>query len=471
MPELVEHEPIDEVARRAVVALQREISTRPLPEPSLRTPRRWVAPVVALAAVAVVVIGLIAVGTNRNDPVGNDPSDPRWILTDLPEGWSAVHASEPSERTLTDQQGLLRWVLYATDAAPLGPVVAIVPDQFTDMAEPSSLRHTEIGGRQAVVGQSHFPGVMWLDVELTANHWVGMTGAGVDEAGMLAIGAHLTIDNVGLPILDDPATVGLTFVGAGDPSEVAVLRSDAIGTATSTYRSPAGEEWTLSVGPASDLGRAWAGLFGATSVDGGEMFASNRSIFWERDKLAFRLEVTTADNPDQSAMIRAARSVRQATSKEWARLLGGDTASVSVDTTAAATETSISDGLTGSWTDVHVNTTVVTLDEFSYRLTFRGPDGSISTTDVKFLGRELDCGPLSIGLSGGATSGGGTVCVVADPQAVSTAVELRIYGNNGIRYIVDMQTINDVTFGVYHLDGVDTPRFDVVNEDGTIEPF
>ena len=86
MPELIEHEPIDEVAGRAVVALRRAASTRPLPELSLRGPRRWLAPIVAFAAVAVVVIGLIAVGTNRNDPVGNDPNEPRWILTDLPEG-------------------------------------------------------------------------------------------------------------------------------------------------------------------------------------------------------------------------------------------------------------------------------------------------------------------------------------------------------------------------------------------------
>ncbi len=471
MPELIEHEPIDEVAGRAVAALRRAASTRPLPELSLRGPRRWPTPIVALAAVAVVVIGLIAVGTNRNDPVGNDPNEPRWILTDLPEGWSAVHATEPSERTLTDQQGLLRWVVYATDAAPLGPVVAIVPDQFTDMAEPSTLRHTEVDGRQAVVGQSHFPGVMWLDVELTAGHWVGMTGAGVDEAGMLAIGARLTIDNVGLPILADPTTFGLTLVGAGDPSEVAVLRSDAIGTATSTYRSAAGEEWTLSVGPATDLGRAWAGLFGATSLDGGEMFASNRSIFWEQGKLAFRLEVTTADNPDLPAMLRAARSARQATSKEWADLVHGNAASVTVDTTAAVTETSISDAPSGPWTDVHLNTSVVKLNQFTYRLTSTGRDGSTSTTEVKFLGRELNCGPLSTGLSGGATSGGGTVCVVADPQAVSRPAELRIYADDGIRYILDMQSVDEVTFGVYHLDGLDTPRFDVVNEDGTIEPL
>ena len=470
MPELMEHESIDEIASRAVAVLRRDVASRPLPELSLRTPRRWVAPV-ALAAVAVVVIGLIAVGTNRNEPVGNDPSDPRWILTDLPEGWSAVYATEPSERTLTYQQGLLRWVLYATAAAPLGPVVAIVPDQFTDMAEPSTLRHTEIEGRPAVVGQSHFPGVTWLDVELTVGHWVGMTGAGVDEAGMLAIGAHLTSDATGLPILADPASVGLAYVGAGDPSQVAVLRSDAIGTATSTYRSAAGEEWTLSVGPATDLGRAWAGLFGATSLDDGEMFAINGPIFWELGVLAFRLEVTTADNPDQPAMVRAARSARRATSKEWADLAGGDIASVSVDTTAAATETSIADEPNGSFTDVQVKTSVTKVDDFTSRMTFTLPDGASSTIDVQFLGRELDCGTISTGLSGGATSGGGTVCVVADPQAVSRAAQLRIYGNDGIRYIVDTQTVNDFTFAVYHLDGMDTPRFDVVNEDGTIEPF
>ena len=133
------------------------------------------------------------------------------------------------------------------------------------------------------------------------------------------------------------------------------------------------------------------------------MFASNRSIFWEQGKLAFRLEITTADNPDLPAMLRAARSARQATSKEWADLVHGNAASVTVDTTAAVTETSISDAPSGPWTDVHLNTSVVKLNQFTYRLTSTGRDGSTSTTEVKFLGRELNCGPLSTGLSGGAT--------------------------------------------------------------------
>jgi hypothetical protein len=60
---------------------------------------------------------------------------------------------------------------------------------------------------------------------------------------------------------------------------------------------------------------------------------------------------------------------------------------------------------------------------------------------------------------------------VAPSDAVSKAAELRIYAPGGIRYVVDTQTIDGVTFGVYGLDGVDNPRFDVVDEDGTIERF
>ena len=127
-------------------------------------------------------------------------------------GWSAVHATEPPNESRTHQQGLLALGRVRNRCCSARPRRRTVPDQFTDMAEPSTLRHTEVDGRQAVVGQSHFPGVMWLDVELTAGHWVGMTGAGVDEAGMLAIGARLTIDNVGLPILADPTTFGLTLL-------------------------------------------------------------------------------------------------------------------------------------------------------------------------------------------------------------------------------------------------------------------
>jgi hypothetical protein len=472
MSELMEHESIDDVAGRAVAALRREVAARSLPELNLRTRRRWVAPVVALAALAVVVIGLIAIGANRNDSsIGNDPNDPRWIVTDLPDGMAAVSAEDASGQTATYQRLLLRWAIYATNAAPLGPVVAIVPDQFSDMADPASVRHIEVQGRPAVVGQSHFPGVMWLDIELTTDHWVGMTGAGVDEAAMLAIGAQLTSDAAGLPILSDPASVGLTFVGAGDPSDLAVLRSDALGTTTSTYRSAEGEEWTLSVGPATDVGRAWAGMFGATSVNGDGMFAVTNAIFWEQGELAFRLETSAGGRSDQAAMVRAARSVRPASGVEWSELVAGARNSQIVGSAEAVSETSISNEPPGSWTDVHVHTSVAKLDAFHYLLTFTLPNGSTSTAEVQLVGRSLDCGPMLTGISGGVTSGGGTVCLVADPNAVEEAAQLRIYGSNGLRYIVDTQTIEGVTFAVFHIDGTDTPRFDVVDEDGTIEPF
>jgi hypothetical protein len=125
----------------------------------------------------------------------------------------------------------------------------------------------------------------------------------------------------------------------------------------------------------------------------------------------------------------------------------------------------------GSWTDVQVQTSVATLDDFHYRLTFTLPDGSTSTAEVQLVGRSLDRGTMLTGISGGASSGGGTVCLVADPNAIARAVELRVYSGDGLRYVVDTQTIEGVTFAVFHIDGADTPRFDVVDEDGTVEPF
>jgi hypothetical protein len=74
MPEVMEHEPLDERARRAVTQLRGDVATRPLPELRLRPRRRWLAPALALSTVTVVVAGLVAIGTNRNDASGRRPT-------------------------------------------------------------------------------------------------------------------------------------------------------------------------------------------------------------------------------------------------------------------------------------------------------------------------------------------------------------------------------------------------------------
>ena len=477
MTDVIEREPIDDRARRAVARLRADAAIRPLPVLPLRSPRRWFVPVLAAATLVAVILGLIAIGSNRSDrSVGNDPSDPRWILTDLPEGMSLRSVSGPNPAAVSRSYPL-RWVLYSSSQAPAGPIVAVVPDEFTDLADPTTVQHVQVDGKQAVVARTRFLGQRWIDVELSPGHWVGITTVGLDNTALLAAGAQLALGSDGLPMLAQPESLGLTFVGIGDPFAAGAVASDSARTANSLYRSADGREWwSLSVGPSSDQAWAWWGLLGARPVGDGKMFVldqpqSGPVIVWERDGLAFRLELSITHQAGDAVMIRAAESARSATEQEWAAALQQSQDGQPADTVLATTETTMANEPEGSWTDVHVETSVTKLDDFDYRLTFTLPDGTTSTLDVQFLGRSMDCGTLSTAISGGGAAGRGTVCMVANPEAQSAPVALRIYGLDGVRYLLDVQTINGVTFGVYHIDGVDTPRAEIVHSDGTIEPF
>jgi hypothetical protein len=459
MSDVMDREPIDEVAKRAVAQLRRDAVARPLPELRLRRHRHWMAPALAIATVVVIITGLVAIGTNRNEAVG-DPNDSRWILGDLPAGWTATSAVEMSPGDVSAPE--FDWSVYATHQMPLGPIVAIAPESFTDLADPDTIRFTSVDGNAAVIGSSRFPGVLWLDIEVEPGHWVGMTGRGVDEASLLQVGAQLAVSAGERPAFKDPIPLGLTGVGNSN--------LDAVVTARSTYNSPDGQEWWLSVGPASDLSRAIAGMFGATELPQEKMFqlgslGPSKSVYWERGNLAFRLEAATINAPDDAAMLRAARSARPATDDEWARLVSAELS------TPAVAETSIVPDLTGKWTDVQIATKVVKISESIFRLDFPFPDDSASTTTVRFLGRSLDCGGVTALLSGGGGSGLGTVCIVKSSIDPARPMKLRVYGDHGERYIVDFQTLRGVTLAVFHLNGLVSPSADIVYSDGTISPI
>ena len=188
MSELMEQGSIDDVAGRAVAGLRREVSARSLPELRLRTPRWWFAPVVALAVVAVIVVGLIAVGTNRNESVGNDPATLRWLLRDLPSDWRVRtvfdSTTAPALRALPD---LLLPNVYATDAEPLGPFLTVQgttdTTQSIDIGSYSgdvlSYEEFELDGKRAAFA-TLANGGRGLYVEINSA-WVYMSSRGLSD--------------------------------------------------------------------------------------------------------------------------------------------------------------------------------------------------------------------------------------------------------------------------------------------------
>lgn len=138
--------------------------------------------------------------------------------------------------------------------------------------------------------------------------------------------------------------------------------------------------------------------------------------------------------------------------------------------TAAPIVTATPPAADGQWTDMHVDTTVTKVDEFTYQLSFAMPDGQASTVKVELVGRSVRCdGGATISRVGGMeTSPDGSVCSVSSPPAAVPTM-YRIYGKDGVRYILEPQVLDGVTIINYHSVGGDTQAGDVVMSDGTVQ--
>jgi hypothetical protein len=404
------------------------------------------------------------------------------VLGDLPVGWSLIGVNEPQGLTGGDVDRPLSFLFYATDQNPQGPIVAIVLENFAS-GQSGPVRHLQIDGRSAVLARSDFFAAPWLQVELEAGKWVTLQSQGMTDEALIEAGRHLQRDARGKPILSDPAALGLTASGSGSLFDFG-NDSGALAATNSTYRSASGVEWNLSVRVRTDFIRTFAGMRGAEPVGAPNMYRIGRSrslqtLYWERGDLAFELSSAsgTDDSVGVDALVRTAKSVQRVRGTEWARLLSlpgsGGTPGITSPATATTepVETTVDGHAGGGWTDVAVTTEVDRIDEFNYHLTFTTPDHTTSTADVELVGGALRCADsLEASLDGTSfSSGQGWVCRVASPSA-DRPVRARIYGVNHRRYLVDAQTINDVTFFVYHVDGIDSPNVDLVNQDGTIQP-
>ena len=166
--------------------------------------RRWVAPVVALAAVAVVVVGLIAIGTNRNESVGNDPARLRWLLRDVPSGWRATtvfdSTTAPARRALPNP---FVTNVYATDAEPLGPSLTVQgttdTTQSIDIGSYSgdvlSYEEFDLDGKRAAFATLPNGG-RGLYVEINSA-WVYMSSRGLSDEVLRGLARTLTPDAAG----------------------------------------------------------------------------------------------------------------------------------------------------------------------------------------------------------------------------------------------------------------------------------
>ena len=367
-----------QVSHRSVdVPWRAETAPRPLAELRPRARRRWLAPVVALTAIAVVVVGLIVVGTNRNESVGNNPARWRWLLRDVPSGWktTTVFDSTTDAPLGTSTDGFER-NMYATDAEPLGPVLIVEsttdPNQATDIGAllfPNALGYEEleIDGRRAALATLP-DNAKGLYVEINSA-WVSIWSRGVSDEAVRGLGRTLTANAAGrydvaaLALPDGMHKIDMAALQNRDYVLIDYAPSNNDGT--SMY---------LSIAPAAatPLGRGeFVYEFKAVSVDGFSGFlgsrptgdattpTTDRLLLWRRDGLDFLL---SGRGVTSEQMLAAATSASPASPDEWAHLLDqGNAASndtIATGTAPPATPVDTEPALVGAPRDLAITVTV-----------------------------------------------------------------------------------------------------------------
>ena len=468
MSELMKSESIDEVAGRAVATLRREASLRPLPELSPRTQRRWVAPVVALAVVAVVVVGLIAVGTNRNEPVGNNPARLRWLLRDLPSGWKPTSvfdtATAPARRVLPNPFVMN---VYATDAEPLGPSFTVQGTTDTTQSielgsysgDVLSYEEFDLDGKRAAFATLPSGG-RGLYIEINSA-WVYMSSRGLSDEVLRGLARTLTPDPAGrYDVAGSALPEGMhKVVSANDPPR------DGVSISYSPPDNGLGS-LELAIRPASPtlLGRGsigydfkavtagdFSGYLGSLTSDNATPPTTAWLALWRRDGLEFWL---SGHGVSSDQVINAAASASRASPVEWARLVGsqinGPDATVAAGTSPPEVPTDTEPPFVGEPRDFDIAVTVDDVSPNEQRWSGVLPTGESWSAKITRVYDRMDirysiAGDVAAELFGEriAPSAGNQV-TCCSPLAITkdpNAVALRVLRSNGERYTIPLHEL------------------------------
>ena len=323
--------------RRVDISWRAETAPRPLAALRPRTRRRWVAPVVALAAISVVVVGLIVIGTNRNESVGNDPARLHWLLRVVPSGWkpTSVFDSTTDPPRESSSDGFVR-NFYATDAEPLGPSLIVEsstdPSQSTDIGSigsPNALSYEEFdldGKRAAFAMLPDTAKGLYVEINST---WVYLWSRGLSDDVLRRLAGTLTADATG-----HYDVAGSALPGGMHKVELATIQHSDFVSIDYAPSGGDGSGMSFVIGPAAPtpIGRAamgweykavsagdFSGFLGSLTTENAAPLTTEWLVLWRRDGLDFALS-GQGESSDQ--ILNAAASATQATPDEWARLLG-----------------------------------------------------------------------------------------------------------------------------------------------------
>jgi len=433
----------------------------------VRPTRRW-APLVAAAAAVALVVGAIAIYRVReNDTTSAITPSTKQVATDLPDGWSLVKAVGPGTQTF---EGMPpgRMNIYATEAAPLGPVVGISTEPMRGGERVDATTVTLPDGRRAILSD-YAAGLRWADVEVTSGTWVSMQARGLDDPTILTLASSITLTGDQMPAFAT-AAAGLSLVGASEyylqpfwtnPDSAPASLPQA--TTVTRYAPTTGSDSIdVTTFVPTALTRAALGLWADVSATEGGVIGQvprqdgSTGFYAERDGFAFYATGPTAMIDEIRALVASLAPVSDA---EWQRLVGDGspqttetiaTANSAVPETTSVDTTAAPPPSAATTVDISaVAAPTATPGEFTVVLT--APDGSTTTFTVRYLGRtitamadpafggglssDIDVAPRSSGAS--ITNGGGFGFVTANVPATSDAVWMSVVAD-GVRYRIEL---------------------------------
>jgi hypothetical protein len=464
MVDVMDRGSIDAIAHRAVSAAQRTADARALPE--LRTtPRRWRTPAIAIATVAVIIVGLTVIVDQRSEPVAETPASLEWLLRDVPNGWRPVLTRDPSSPPLKIESQPFSPNVYATDSSPLGPNLAVYGSTDADFGvtpgafSANALGYTEFdldGRRAAFVDLRDGDRGLYVEID---GAWAYLAATDVSDDDLLALARSIGPDLTGRFDID-PATL------TNGMRKISPLPDPLPAFASIDYQPPAGSDGLMQF----SVGRNTPGFYGRSSVgyrfeeiavgDSTGYIAgdwvdneADRSwiVLWQNDGLDFALYAT--DFTREQA-VAAARSASPATEAEWAQL--ADSADVApsdtvVTGTAPPQILDVEPVDTVEPRDVDITVSVTNPSDNEQRWTGTLPTGEIWTAVVLRVFDRIETritidGVLTETSSGSplpkATDSSEVTC--CSPQAITTnpdAASLRVLRPNGDRYTIPLQSL------------------------------
>ena len=349
---------------RALMARVEEM-TPPSPEfESLRTRTSvtrtthlpWARTLIAVAATIVLITGLVVIQARRGDvsPTSQRRLTTHAVATVLPDGWEAKGALEGGDLG-PDPSKVNPLQVFATTAAPAGPVVGLLYSGANTMADAATQRNVMLAdGRRAAIGESLLGNGRSLDIEASPGTWIGLLANNVSDADLLAIGSRVRVAPDGNGSIIGPLPDDLVPVGSSDllgGVQTSDFTADRLPSgATMTGYGPIGEAFdtTIIAFTPTLLDRALLGIVGeitAMRSVGAPLspidainFGPRAGVgaYLERDGVAFIARSATRDASQLAGMLD---SLQPADNQTWSDLIAQRTVAATTSTGMATADT------------------------------------------------------------------------------------------------------------------------------------